>query len=112
MTGRRYYMTTLAAWNRCAAHFVNSHWVLLSDPSAAPIDSAKILAIIEADEGVHLQLDDDSDFEALPSPLVDKPISQTVEAALAPHGVAAGSTAFQAAEVIGQVHPLLRHRVF
>jgi hypothetical protein len=113
MTGRRYYITNRVAWNRHAARFANSHWLALDSASGADAgDCARILAIVEADEGVHLCLDDDSQFEALPSALGDKSISDAAHAALAIHGVAAGATTFEAAETAGRIHPLLRHRVF
>ena len=31
MTGRRYYITSLADWRRHAARFTNSHWLALDD---------------------------------------------------------------------------------
>lgn len=74
--------------------------------------ATRILVLIEADEGVHLSLDDDPAFEALPHPLAQKPISPAAQSALAPHGVAPGATTFDAAEALARVHPLLRHRVF
>jgi hypothetical protein len=72
----------------------------------------KILVLIEADEGVHLALESEPTFEALPHPLAQKPISDAAQSALAPHGVAPGATTFDAAEAVARVHPLLRHRVF
>ena len=105
MTGKRYYITTVEAWQRHAGRFVNSHWVALET-------SSSILVLIEADEGAHLALEDDGEFEALPHPLAQKPISEAAQTVLAAHGVAAGATTFDAAEVIARVHPLLRHRVF
>jgi len=109
MTGKRYYMTTLGDWKPHAARFANSHWLAL-DPAAD--DAARILVLIEADEGVHLSLEDESAFEALPHPLAQKPISDAAHAALSPHGVPPGATTFDAAEAVARVHPLLRHRVF
>ncbi len=127
MTGRAYYLTTLADWRRHAARFANSHFVLLGggnasasvandappteDPSM-PRGETKILVLIEADEGVHLSLEDEPAFEPLPHPLAQKPLSPTVQVALEPHGVGPGATTFDAAETIGRIHPLLRHRVF
>ena len=111
MTGKRYYITTLAAWQQHAAHFANSHW-LATDPSVPLDDTATIIVLVEADEGVHLALEDESAFEALPHPLAQKPIPDAAHAALAPHGVAPGATTFDAAEALARVHPLLRHRVF
>jgi hypothetical protein len=107
MTGKRYYITTVEAWQRHAARFVNSHWV-----SLRPADSTSILLLVDADEGAHLALEDDVAFEALPHPLAQKVISDVAQAALAEHGVPPGATTFDAAEVLARVHPLLRHRVF
>ena len=109
MTGRRYYLTTLGDWQRHSARFATSHWLALSDVAD---DSAPILALIEADEGAHLVLEDDSSFEALPHPLSQLPISDATQAALAQHGVAPGATTFDASEAVARAHPLLRHRVF
>jgi hypothetical protein len=115
MTGKCYYMTTLGDWQRHAPRFANSHFIVL-EPRTAPNDSppesgARILALIEADEGVHLALEDEAAFEALPHPLAQKPISEAAQSALAAHGVAPGATTFDAAEAVARVHPLLRHRV-
>ncbi|MBZ5696261.1 MAG: hypothetical protein LAN36_12980 [Acidobacteriia bacterium] len=139
MTGKRYYMTTLGDWQRHAARFANSHFIVLDSravdadaPDAttrhesvgaglkpAPTaddadqrDATPILVLIEADEGVHLSLEDEPAFEALPHPLAQKPISDAAQSALAPHGVAPGATTFDAAEAVARVHPLLRHQVF
>jgi hypothetical protein len=117
MTGKSYYITTLADWQRHAARFANSHWVALDprapDENPAPLDGeTKILVLIEADEGVHLALEGEPAFEALPHPLAQKPISDAAQSALALHGVAPGATTFDAAEAVARVHPLLRHRVF
>jgi hypothetical protein len=118
MTGKAYYITTLADWQRHTHRFANSHWMALDDaqqPRTCPEavkDSRRILVLIEADEGVHLSLDDDPAFEPLPHPLAKKSISAAAQSALAPHGVAPGATTFDAAEALARVHPLLRHRVF
>lgn len=113
MSGRRYYLTTFGAWNRKAKHFANSHWLLLDvAQSAHPDDSSQVLALVEADEGVHLNLEVDAGFEALPHPLSPKPLSDRAGKALATHGVQAGATTFDATEALGCLHPLLRHRVF
>ena len=77
MTGKCYYMTTLGDWQRHAARFANSHFIVLAPqgmangaPAQADVDaSAQILVLIEADEGVHLALDDEAAFEVLPHPL-------------------------------------------
>jgi hypothetical protein len=109
MTGRCYYLTTLGNWQRHAARFANSHWLALTE---SPNESSPILALIEADEGTHLALEDDAAFEALPHPLGQKPISAAVQAALASHGIAPGATTFDVADAVARAHPLLRHRVF
>ena len=109
MTGKRYYITTLGDWQRHAARFANSHWLALDSTAD---ETTRILVLIEADEGAHLALEDDGAFEALPHPLAQKPISEAVQSALAPHGVAPGATTFDAAEAVARIHPLLRHRVF
>lgn len=82
------------------------------DVSFVPDETTPILALIEADEGAHLALQDDCEFEALPHPLSQKPVSDAAVEALAAHGVAPGATMFEAAETVARVHPLLRHRVF
>jgi len=146
MMGKAYYLTTLGDWQRHAARFARSHYIVLApsasareelnvaspndlaeNPSAtlkpaaaasraattsSPNDATRILVLVEADEGAHLALEDDPAFEALPHPLVQKPISQSAQEALAPHGVGPGATTFDAAEALARVHPLLRHRVF
>jgi len=126
MTGKAYYITTLADWRRHASRFAHSHYITLggvipSEPAAAgdegpllspPGPSTKILVLVDADEGVHLALEDNPAFETLPHPLAQKPISAAAQTALAPHGVAPGATTFDAAEARARVHPLLKHRVF
>ena len=178
MTGRRYYITSLADWHRHAHRFANSHWLALAAPhandadrsiddsdvptvgarhavpehadgetapssrelaeasramldvaanasardtqspdvsaahDAQPFAATRIVVLIDADEGVHLALDDDAAFEALPHPFAPKAISHATHEALAAHGVAPGSTTFDAAEAIARAHPLLRPRVF
>jgi hypothetical protein len=137
MTGKSYYITTVADWQRHAHRFAQSHWIeldLASTPSSDSVvacsrpaptggDAAqastsgraaagRILVLVEADEGVHLALEDDAAFEALPHPLAQKPISTAAQSALAPHGVPSGVTTFDAAEALARLHPLLKHRVF
>jgi hypothetical protein len=163
MTGKAYYITTLGDWQRHAARFANSHFIVLdpgaandvvipSEPAVAAgdegsavalralheemeqqiprtdqstigtrkesegclalTDNSRILVLIEADEGVHLSLDDDPAFQSLPHPLAQKPISDSAQSALAPHGVAPGATTFDSAETLSRIHPLLKHRVF
>lgn len=109
MTGRCYYLTTLGDWQRRSSRFANSHWLALSEP---PTESSPILTLIEADEGTHLALEDDTAFEALPHPLAQKSISEAAQAALASYGIAPGATTFDVAEAVARAHPLLRHRVF
>jgi hypothetical protein len=75
-------------------------------------ETAQILSLIEADEGAHLALEDDADFQALPHPLAQRAIPQAAQHALATYGVAPGATTFDAAEAVAKFHPLLRHRVF
>ena len=79
---------------------------------AAIAAATRIVVLIDADEGVHLALDDDAAFEALPHPFAPKAISHSAHEALAAHGVTPGSTTFDAAEAIARAHPLLRPRVF
>jgi hypothetical protein len=128
MTGKLYYRTTLAAWQRHAHRFAASHWIALGQGTAPPENAAAspsvagappppeeampILVLIEADEGAHLALEDDPAFAPLPHPLAQTPISAATQFALALHGVAPGATTFEAAEALARVHPLLRHRVF
>jgi hypothetical protein len=77
-----------------------------------PGDATRILALIEADEGAHLALQDDVEFEQLPHPLSQRAVSEAAVAALAAHGVASGANMFEAVEAVARVHPLLQHRVF
>jgi hypothetical protein len=109
MNGRRYYMTTIGDWQNHAGRFSNSHWLALQDSFES---STPIIVLIEADEGVHLALEDDQAFEPLPHPLAQKPISAEALNALAIPGLSAGATTYEAAEAVGRIHPLLRHRVF
>jgi hypothetical protein len=127
MTGKSYYLTTLGDWKRRAGCFANSHWYLLAEQkcesaaqrptaSASPFgefdDSARILVLIEADEGTHGSIEDDGAFAALPHPLSQKPISERARAEMAAFGVESGATVYDATEVFARRHPLLRHRVF
>lgn len=95
---------TVAAGTACHAPTDDASFVL--------DESTPILALIEADEGAHLALQDDYEFEQLPHPLGQRPISDAAQAALAAHGVASGANMFDAAEAVARLHPLLRHRVF
>jgi hypothetical protein len=125
MTGKAYYLTTLGALQRHSARLNTSHWLALvpngepvpaiCEPDSsemAPPASASILALIEADEGAHLALEDDAEFQALPHPLAQRAISPAAQEALAMYGVTPGATTFDAAEAVARFHPLLRHRVF
>ena len=113
MTGRRYYITTLADWQRHAHRFTNSHWLALSATHANEdaiasrelAATTRILVLVDADEGVHLALDDDAAFEALPHPFAPKAISRAAHEALASHGVTPGATTFDAAEAVARAHP-------
>lgn len=127
MIGKRYYLTTLGAWQRHAHRFANSHWIAVgnADASRTSQDSTPaeylphrldvatpIAVLVEGDESAHLALEDDTAFEALPHPFAPQPISAAVQAALATHGVPPGATTFGAAEALARLHPLLRARVF
>ena len=124
MTGKRYYLTTLGAWQRHAGRFANSHWLALNETASGDVtdkfvsanfvadDTTPIIVLVEADEGAHLALEDDAAFEALPHPLAQTPISKSARDALASHDVPYGATTFDVAEAVGRAHPLLRHRVF
>ena len=83
-----------------------------SPTERAPDDAARILVLVEADEGAHLALEGDARFEALPHPLVQKPISHAARAAFSAHDIPYGATTFDVAEAVSRAHPLLRHRVF
>jgi hypothetical protein len=122
MTGKRYYVTTREAWQRHAARFANSHWIELAssargESAAGASDSgteapARILVLVEGDEGAHLALEDDPAFEALPHPLAATGISDSAHGALTALGVKPNAITFDVAELASKVHPLLRHRVF
>ena len=75
-------------------------------------NATPILALIDADEGAHLAMENDADCEELPHPLARTPVSKRVSAALAPFGVARGDDTFTVADKLARVNPLLRHRVF
>jgi len=113
MPGRTYYLTTLDAWCRNASRFASSHFAHAAPAlaSASPA-STLILALVEGDEGVHNALAADPEWEALPHPLANKPVSARVAGALASHGVAGGATTFDVAEAVSRAHPILRYRVF
>ncbi|MFZ0737855.1 MAG: hypothetical protein WA002_15515 [Candidatus Acidiferrales bacterium] len=118
MHGRTYYLTTLSAWRRHATQFAASHFVHAQSSAAiaAGAPSAErdpaILALVEADEGVHNSLEADPEWEALPHPLANKPVSDRVASALVSHGVTPGATTFDVADAVARAHPILRYRVF
>src|SRR6185437_59589 len=95
MTGKRYYFTTLGAWRRHAARCAETHFVAIRartkgaglDPAAAETtatdkcdatsfertqaeacateDATQILALVDADEGAHLAMENDAEFDTL-----------------------------------------------
>ncbi|MHB8526651.1 MAG: hypothetical protein ACYDD2_10910 [Candidatus Acidiferrales bacterium] len=75
-------------------------------------DATPILALIDADEGAHLAMENDAEFEELPHPLARTPVSKRVSTALAAFGIVRGDDTFTVAEKLARVNPLLRHRVF
>jgi hypothetical protein len=124
MTGKRYYLTTIAAWQPHAHRCSQCHFVVLDAPghghmrgAADKIDPARVAAIlilvlVTADEAAHIALENDPQVEALPHPLARAPISERAAAALAQFGVVSGDDTFTMAEKLARVHPLLKHRVF
>lgn len=129
MTGRRYYVTTLSAWQRHVSHCAETHFIVLdlvekgifvagsvpertSNEQRSSSDGGVILALITADEAAHIALEGDPEAEPLPHPLARMPVSERVAQALAPLGVASGDDTFTVAEKLARVNPLLRHRVF
>jgi hypothetical protein len=128
MTGRRYYLTTAAAWRPLAHRCTEAHFIALDNPSGkgttpeaqstddavSPLatDAALILVLVTADEAAHIALETNPQFEPLPHPLARTPVSERVASALAYLGVLPGDDTFTVAEKLGRVNPLLRHRVF
>ncbi|HKW89774.1 MAG TPA: hypothetical protein VJN21_13580 [Candidatus Acidoferrales bacterium] len=113
MTGRQYYLTTLAALHRHDGRIAESHYVAASAAGQMePTGDVQVFALISADEATHADLEHDPDFEALPHPLVRVPVSARVAAALAPLGVVPTDDTFAVAIKLARVHPLLRHRMF
>jgi len=114
LTGKRYYLTTLGDWRGQVHRMVHSHWVAITETRADPAadDQTPIAVVVEGDEGAHLALEGDPSFEALPHPLSQDKLSVAAQEALAPHGVSSGATAFDVAEALGRIHPLLKYRVF
>lgn len=84
----------------------------LGEQVCATDDATRILALVDADEGAHLAMENDAEFDTLPHPLARLPVSQRVSAALAQFGVAQGDDTFTVAEKLACLNPLLRHRVF
>jgi hypothetical protein len=114
MTGRRYYLTTLAAWQLHASRCAESHFIATAagNSQASPGQGTPILALITADEAAHIALEADAEFEPLPHPLARTAVSERAAAALAQFGVASGDDTFTVAEKLARVNPLLRHRLF
>jgi hypothetical protein len=79
-------------------------------------EATQILVLVEADEGAHNVLEQDSEWEQLPHPLSPKPISKNVHRAISRQGTGMylqpGATTFDVAEALGRLHPLLRYRIF
>ncbi|MGB6874968.1 MAG: hypothetical protein WBD87_02940 [Candidatus Acidiferrales bacterium] len=128
MTGRRYYLTTLAAWQRHAPHCAETHFVVLSAPQergtvsplsapapeerTTPDDATHVFALITADEAAHIALENDPETEPLPHPLARTAVSERVAGALAPFGVVLGDDTFTVGEKLAHLNLLLRYRVF
>lgn len=84
----------------------------LGEQACSADDATQILALVDADEGAHLAMENDAEFEALPHPLARAAVSQRVSTALAQFGVGRGDDTFTVADKLAGVTPLLRHRVF
>jgi hypothetical protein len=112
--GRTYYLTTLDAWQHNSPRFASSHYAH-ADPihgaSALP-GAAMILAFVEADEGSHNALAADPEWEELPHPLTNKPVSARISGALAAHGVLSGATTFEVSEAVSNSNPILRYHLY
>jgi hypothetical protein len=111
MQGRTYYLTTLIAWQRESPRFATSHYIH-ADPKAEATPETKILAVVEADEGTHNALVQNSAWQELPHPLSSKPIPTPIAQALEQHGVSPFATTFEATETVSRNHPIMRYRVF
>lgn len=111
MQGRSYYLTTLSAWQIESAHFTTSHYIH-ADPTSAASADAKILALVEADEGTHNSLSQNPVWQELPHPLSPKIIPEAIARALSSLGVSPFSSSFETTESVAKLHPILRHRVF
>lgn len=124
MAGKRYYLTTFAAWQPHAHRCSQCHFVALDAPGCghsrgtsdkidpARVASVLILVLVTADEAAHIALENDPEVEALPHPLARVSISERAATALAQFGVVPGDDTFTMAEKLARVHPLLKHRVF
>ena len=124
MTGRTYYLTTLADWHRHAARFANSHF-LYSAPATqqatprlprprrlrAPIRRSSFSLRPTKVSTSRSRTNPDSSHSLI---LWRKSTSHPLcRLALEPYGIAPGATTFDAADrAVSRVHPLLRHRVF
>jgi len=109
MQARTYYLTTHRAWLRESLRFTTSHYVH-ADPSTTLAPETKILALVEADEGIHNALSQNPQWQELPHPLSSKPIPPSVSEALAPQGVSTSATTFEATETVAKNHPIMRYR--
>lgn len=128
MTGKHYYLTTFAAWQRHAPRCAETHFLVLEGMTSRggtmpePADSTvrvdaspkyvTILVLVTADEAAHIALENDPEVEPLPHPLARTPISECAATALAHLGVLSGDDTFTVAEKLARINPLLRHRVF
>jgi len=111
VTGKLYYLTSIGAWKRHAERFAHSHWIT-TEAKEVIDDASRIFVVVDADEGAHAALEDNPEFEPLPHPLSDRPLSDSSLEALTPMGIGRGDSTFVAAEALARIHPLLRHRVF
>jgi hypothetical protein len=80
MTGRRYYLTTFAAWQLHASGCAESHFIAVAagNSQESPGQGTPILALITADEAAHIALEADAEFEPLPHPLARTAVSERV----------------------------------
>lgn len=139
MTGKRYFLSSSAAWYRHATRCVEAHYIVLDNENECGNDggnttrpsgkfdtlplhtssagdlatvSKMIFVLVTADEAAHIAFENDPDVEPLPHPLSRAPIPERAAAALARFGVMQGDDMFTAAEKLARIHPLLKHRVF
>lgn len=111
MTGKLHYITTVGDWKTKQHLFASSHWIAV-DPQALITDQTKIIVGINADEGVHLMLEQDTSFEALPHPLSTGSVGAKLAGKLAAHGVQPSHTAFEVLNLLKKKHPLVGYTVF